>query len=353
MAAEGKKVVSAPMGPGAPPRDGAEPYGRFETDERFQGLEDPLSDVPDDTDVGAEEVLKDSHIAEVLGRLDRELIALKEVKERIRQIAALLVVDRLRRKIGLESDAPTLHMSFTGNPGNGTTTVASQMGKILFKLGYVRKGHVVTVTRDDLVGQYVGHTAPKTREVLKRAMGGVLFIDEAYHIYRVDNERDYGQETVEMLLQVMENDRQDLVVVMAGYKGHMDRFFSDVPGLSSRIAHHIDFPDYSVEELMDIARLMTEAQRYRLSPDAEKAFEEYLKLRMEQPRFANGRSVRNALDRVRMHQAIRLYDAAERGRTLTKGDLVTIQDEDVRQSRVFEGGVYEHPEEGSAESESS
>jgi len=334
------------MGPGSPPRDGAERYGRSEPDERFQGLTDPLKEIPDDTDVGAQDVLEDSHITEVLDDLDRGLIALNAVKDRIRQIAALLVIDRLRRKIGLEADAPTLHMSFTGNPGTGKTTVASQMGKILYKLGYVRKGHIVTVTRDDLVGQYVGHTAPKTREVLKRAMGGVLFIDEAYHIYRVDNERDYGQETVEMLLQVMENDRQDLVVIMAGYKGHMDRFFSDVPGLSSRIAHHIDFPDYSVEELMDIARLMTESQRYRLSPDAEKAFEEYLDLRMKQPRFANGRSVRNALDRVRMHQAIRLYDAAERGRTLTKKDLVTLQDEDIRKSRVFQGGVYESPSDG-------
>lgn len=343
---EGKEVVTAPMGPGAPPRDGAEIYGSFGTDDRFKDLADPLREIPDDADVGAGDILEDSHIAEVLGQLDRELVALNEVKERIREIAALLVIDRLRRKIGLEADAPTLHMSFTGNPGTGKTTVAMQMGKILYKLGYVRKGHLVTVTRDDLVGQYVGHTAPKTREVLKRAMGGVLFIDEAYHIYRVDNERDYGQETVEMLLQVMENDREDLVVIMAGYKDHMDRFFSDVPGLSSRIAHHIDFPDYSVDELMDIARLMTESQRYRLSPDAEKAFEEYLNLRMQQPRFANGRSVRNALDRVRMHQAIRLYEAAERGRTLTKKDLVTIEDEDIRRSRVFEGGVYEHPTNG-------
>ena len=352
--ADEKEIARAPMGPGSPPRDGAEIYGSSETDDRFKDLEDPLTEIPDETDVGAGDILADSHIAEVLNQLDRELVALSAVKERIREIAALLVIDRLRRKIGLEADAPTLHMSFTGNPGTGKTTVAMQMGKILFKLGYVRKGHLVTVTRDDLVGQYVGHTAPKTREVLKRAMGGVLFIDEAYHIYRVDNERDYGQETVEMLLQVMENDRQDLVVIMAGYKGHMDRFFSDVPGLSSRIAHHIDFPDYSVQELMDIARLMTESQRYRLSPDAEKAFEEYLKLRVDQPRFANGRSVRNALDRVRMHQAIRLYESAERGRTLTKKDLVTIQDEDVRQSRVFEGGVYDHQTNGRpAESEAS
>jgi len=231
-------------------------------------------------------------------------------------------------------------MCFTGNPGAGKTTVAMRMGEILYKLGYVRKGHLVSVTRDDLVGQYVGHTAPKTHEVIKRAMGGVLFIDEAYHIYRVDNERDYGQEVVEMLLQVMENQRQDLVVIMAGYKQQMDRFFSDVPGLSSRIAHHIDFPDYTVDELMEIARLMVEQERYRFAPDAEKAFEDYLILRMSQPRFANGRSVRNALDRVRMRQAIRLYEAASRGRNLTKKDLITLEAEDILKSRVFEGGVY-------------
>ncbi|MFN2388223.1 MAG: CbbX protein [Actinomycetota bacterium] len=284
--------------------------------------------------------MKDSRIEEVLDALDRELVGLREVKARIREIASLLLIDRLRRSIALEADAPTLHMSFTGNPGTGKTTVAMKMGKILYKLGYVRKGHLVSVTRDDLVGQYVGHTAPKTREVLKRAMGGVLFIDEAYHIYRVDNERDYGQETVELLLQVMENDREDLVVIMAGYKKQMDRFFSDVPGLSSRIAHHIDFPDYEVDELMAIGRLMTEQQRYRLAPDAEKAFEEYLSLRMEQPRFANGRSVRNALDRARMRQAIRLYEAAG-GRSLTKKDLITIEADDIQKSRVFEGGFYE------------
>src|SRR6202011_4821421 len=222
---------------------------------------------------------KDSRVDEVLAKLDRELVGLTAVKERIREIAALLLVDRLRRSLSLEAEAPSLHMSFTGNPGTGKTTVAMRMGQILYQLGYVRKGHLVVAGRDDLVGQYVGHTAPKTHEVLKRAMGGVLFIDEAYHIYRVDNERDYGQEAVEMLLQVMENQRQDLVVIMAGYKQQMDRFFSDVPGLSSRIAHHVDFPDYGPDELLDIARLMVGRQRYRLGTGAEGAFEAYLELR--------------------------------------------------------------------------
>ena len=328
------------LGTGMPAREGAAMYGTLEADERFADLEDPLNEIPDDTPVEAERAMAESHIKETLAQLDRELVALYEVKRRIREIASLLVIDRLRRLIGLEAEPPTLHMVFTGNPGTGKTTVATMMGKILFKLGYVRKGHLVSVTRDDLVGQYIGHTAPKTREVIKRAMGGVLFIDEAYSIYRVDNERDYGQEAVEMLLQVMENERQDIVVVMAGYKKEMDRFFSDVPGLSSRIAHHIDFPDYSTEELMDIGRLMTDQSRYRFSPDGEKAFQEYLAQRREQPRFANGRSVRNGLDRARMRQAIRLYDMAEKGHKLTKKDLVTLEAEDITGSRVFEGGAY-------------
>ncbi|MCA1673352.1 MAG: AAA family ATPase, partial [Actinobacteria bacterium] len=246
-------------------------YGRVEVDERFADLDDPLAEVPDDTEADLGSVIRDSRVQEVLDRLDRELVGLVEVKRRVAEIAALLLIDRARRTIGLESEAPTLHMSFTGNPGTGKTTVAQRMGEVLHKLGYVRKGHLVTVSRDDLVGQYVGHTAPKTREVLKRAMGGVLFIDEAYHLYRVDNERDYGQETVEMLLQVMENQRSDLVVIMAGYADKMDRFFSDVPGLSSRIGHHIDFPDYEIDELMGIAQIMVAQQNYRFSPDAEKA----------------------------------------------------------------------------------
>ncbi len=315
-------------------------YGRGDVDERFADLADPLEEVPDDAEADLDSVIGDSRIQEVLDRLDRELVGLVEVKQRVREIAALLLIDRLRRTMGLESEAPTLHMSFTGNPGTGKTTVAQRMGEVLHKLGYVRKGHLVTVSRDDLVGQYVGHTAPKTREVLKRAMGGVLFIDEAYHLYRVDNERDYGQETVEMLLQVMENQRSDLVVIMAGYADRMERFFSDVPGLSSRIGHHIDFPDYKIDELMGITQLMVGQQNYRFSPDAEKAFQDYLSRRMEQPRFANGRSVRNALDRLRMRHANRLWEAVSEAqdRKITKGDLVTIQAEDIMKSRVFEGG---------------
>jgi probable Rubsico expression protein CbbX len=338
-----KKPPAPPMGPGMV-RPEVERFGETETDSVFDlaGINDPLAEIPDDLVVDAGKLFNDSRIFDVLDALDRELVALDVVKRRVREVASLLLIDRLRRTLNLESEQPTLHMSFTGNPGTGKTTVAMKMGQILWKLGFVRKGHIVVASRDDLVGQYVGHTAPKTREVLKRAMGGVLFIDEAYNMYRVDNERDYGQETVEMLLQVMENDRQDIVVIMAGYEKQMNRFFADVPGISSRIAHHLTFPDYEVPELMAIARLMLATQRYRFAPDAEKAFEEYITLRKGQDNFANGRSVRNALERLRMRQAIRLFDAANRGRKLTKGDLVTIEAEDVLQSRVFEGGVFDN-----------
>ncbi len=288
------------------------------------------------TEAEAMEALRDGSVQAVLDQLDSELVALQEVKGRIREIAALLLIERLRKAAGLVSRPPTLHMSFTGNPGTGKTTVAMRMGEVLHRLGYVRKGHVVVVTREDLVGQYVGHTAPKTREALKRAMGGVLFIDEAYTIYRLDNERDYGQEAVELLLQAMENDRHDLVVIFAGYKDKMARFFADVPGISSRIAHHIDFPDYEAGELTAIASLMLDAQNYRLSEPAERAFEDYLGRRREQPNFANGRSVRNALDRARMRHAVRLYSAALKGGPPTIDQLATIEAEDILRSRVFQ-----------------
>ncbi|TAM38749.1 MAG: CbbX protein, partial [Rhodanobacter sp.] len=249
-------------------------------------------------------------------------------------IAALLVIDKLRLNLGLAAVAPSLHMSFTGNPGTGKTTVALRMAEILHRLGYVRKGHLVAVTRDDLVGQYIGHTAPKTREVLKKAMGGVLFIDEAYYLYRPENERDYGQEAIEILLQVMENQRDDLVVILAGYKDRMDTFFKSNPGLSSRIAHHLDFPDYAVDELSQIARRMLAQQHYRFGEGTAEVFRDYLELRMAQPHFANARSVRNALDRARLRQASRLF--AERDRVLGEADLTTLVPADFLASRVFQ-----------------
>jgi probable Rubsico expression protein CbbX len=276
-------------------------------------------------------------IQAVLDQLDEELVGLRPVKARIREIAALLVVNRARRELGLESAPPSLHMSFTGRPGTGKTTVAERMSKILHGLGYVRKGHVVTATRDDLVGQYIGHTAPKTREMLKKAMGGVLFIDEAYYLYRPENERDYGAEAIEILLQVMENNRDDLVVIFAGYKERMDVFYQSNPGLSSRVANHIDFPDYSATELLAIAKLILASENYRFSEAATEVFAEYILRRMQLPFFANARSIRNAIDRARMRQANRLFNGM--GSRLSKLDLMTIEAEDITASRVFQGVV--------------
>lgn len=277
-----------------------------------------------------------SGVREVLDELDAELIGLAPVKQRIRETAALLLVDRARRSMGLAHETPTLHMSFTGNPGTGKTTVALKMAGLLHRLGYVRKGHLVSVTRDDLVGQYIGHTAPKTKEVLKKAMGGVLFIDEAYYLYKPDNERDYGQEAIEILLQVMENNRDDLVVIMAGYADRMDRFFSANPGFRSRIAHHIEFPDYTDAELSRIAGSMLETQGYRFDKDGAAAMDQYVGLRRQQPHFANARSIRNALDRARLRQANRLFEQDD---PVDAATLSTITEADLRASRVFSGGL--------------
>jgi probable Rubsico expression protein CbbX len=272
-------------------------------------------------------------IASVLAQLDRELIGLAPVKTRIREIASLLLVERIRQKMALATSFPTLHMSFTGNPGTGKTTVALRMAGILHRLGFVRRGHVISVTRDDLVGQYIGHTAPKTKEILKKAMGGVLFIDEAYYLYRPENERDYGQEAIEILLQVMESQREDLVVILAGYGERMEKFFQSNPGFRSRIAHHVDFPDYSDDELLAIAELMLVAQKYHFSSDARSAFVRYIAARKTQPLFSNARSIRNALDRVRLRQANRIVSNLDR--ILTSDDVMSIEAEDVLASRVF------------------
>ncbi len=278
-----------------------------------------------------------SGVAEILEELDRELIGLAPVKKRIRETAALLLVDRARQKLGLAHETPTLHMSFTGNPGVGKTTVALKMAGLLHRLGYVRKGHLVAVTRDDLVGQYIGHTAPKTREILKKAMGGVLFIDEAYYLYKPDNERDYGQEAIEILLQVMENHRDDLVVILAGYADRMERFFASNPGFRSRIAHHIEFPDYTDEELLRIAESMLSRQEYAFDASSREAMRDYIAARKTLPHFANARSIRNALDRARLRHANRLFEAEDG--LINAEQLSTIKDIDIRSSRVFEGGL--------------
>jgi probable Rubsico expression protein CbbX len=289
------------------------------------------------TDVDLRKEFSEVGIGEVLEQLDRELVGLKPVKTRIREIASLLLIECIRKRMGLTAETPTLHMSFTGNPGTGKTTVALRMASILYKLGFVRRGQVVSVTRDELVGQYIGHTAPKTKEILKKAMGGVLFIDEAYYLHRPDNERDYGQEAIEILLQVMESQREDLVVILAGYGDRMDKFFASNPGFRSRIAHHIDFPDYSDSELLTISELMLNDQNYRFSDEAREAFARYVTLRKTQPLFSNARSIRNALDRIRLRQANRLVGDLDR--ILTVDDIQSIEASDVLASRVFSESV--------------
>ncbi len=285
-----------------------------------------------DTLVNLQEEYAKTQIQEVLDELEEELVGLIPVKTRIKEIAALLLIDRLRKSFNLAAGNPGLHMSFTGSPGTGKTTVAMKMADILNRLGYIKKGHLMTVTRDDLVGQYIGHTAPKTKEVLKQAMGGVLFIDEAYYLYKPDNERDYGAEAIEILLQIMENQRDDIVVIFAGYKEKMNKFYESNPGLSSRVTNHVNFPDYTAKELLAIAKLMLEDQQYRFEQEADLVLLNYAEKRMKQPHFANARSIRNAIDRARMRQANRIFGSKN---MLTKADLVTIKSEDILKSRLF------------------
>jgi probable Rubsico expression protein CbbX len=315
-------------GPGARMAFGTRPAAPAE--DTTSPTENPLTN-GDVIDLAAER--RRSGVDEVLRALDEELVGLAPVKARIRQIAALLLVDSARARFGLTTARPNLHMCFTGDPGTGKTTIALRMADLLKRLGYLERGHLVAVGREDLVGQYVGHTAPKTKDVLKRAMGGVLFIDEAYYLYRAENERDYGQEAIEILLQVMENQRQDLVVILAGYKDRMDTFFQANPGMSSRIAHHIDFPGYTLSELEQIGMLMLTRGGYELSPDACATFRDYLARRQQQPRFANARSVRNAVERARLRHASRLFDSE--ATQVSKADLVRLEPEDFLASRVF------------------
>jgi probable Rubsico expression protein CbbX len=344
--------VTAPAGRGAPPAPPRQGFG---------AAAQPVADSPaaPDQDEAVDTLPRDgvvdlagereaAGVDDVLRELDSELVGLVPVKQRVAEIAALLLVDRARRQFGLASQRPNLHMSFTGSPGTGKTTVAVRMAAMLHRLGYLRRGHLVAVTRDDLVGQYVGHTAPKTKEVVKRAMGGVLFIDEAYYLYRRENERDYGQESIEILLQVMENDRDDLVVVLAGYADRMDVFFQSNPGMSSRVGHHLDFPDYDVEELIGIAGLLLDKDRYQLAEDAGPVLREYITLRAQQPRFANARSIRNGLERARLRQARRLVDA---GAPVTRDDLVTLTAQDFLGSRVFSSPPAAQPEPGAPHDE--
>jgi len=292
-----------------------------------------MNDMPDSQPAGTvDEFMFKEGVQDQLDKLDRDLIGLVAVKSRVKEIAALLVLDKMRRKLGFETSVPSLHMSFTGAPGTGKTTVAVRMGQILAKMGYARRGHVVLATRDDLVGQYVGHTAPKTKEMIKKAMGGVLLVDEAYYLYNASNDRDYGQESIEILLNVMENNQDDLVVAVAGYKDRMDKFFSYIPGMMSRIGNHIDFPNYKADELVDISSVMSRDLEYDIDADAYPVFKDYIERRMDLPFFSNARTVRNAMDRARMNAAIRTFEKfaiqGENGGVCTVEDLKSIRKED-------------------------
>ena len=292
-----------------------------------------MQEMPDSQPAGTvDEFMFKEGVQDQLDKLDNDLIGLLAVKSRVKEIAALLVLDKMRRKLGFETSVPSLHMSFTGAPGTGKTTVAVRMGQILAKMGYSRRGHVVLATRDDLVGQYVGHTAPKTKEMIKKAMGGLLLVDEAYYLYNASNDRDYGQESIEILLNVMENNQDDLVVAVAGYKDRMDKFFSYIPGMMSRIGNHIDFPNYKADELVAIANVMARDLEYDIDQDAFPVFKDYIERRMELPYFSNARTVRNAMDRARMNAAIRTFEkfAIEgvNGGVCTVDDLKCIRKED-------------------------
>ena len=310
------------------------------TNSNLQELNSVVDDLTSEDLIDLQKEYQASNVQDVLDQLDQELVGLSPIKTRIKEIAALLLVDRARKSFELASETPTLHMSFTGNPGTGKTTVALRISQILHRLGYVREGHLVSVTRDDLVGQYIGHTAPKTKDAIKKAMGGVLFIDEAYYLYRPENERDYGQEAIEILLQIMENNRDDLVVILAGYKDRMDTFFHSNPGFRSRIAHHLDFPDYSAKELFAIANLILDQQHYNLSKSGANALREYIDLRMKLPQFANARSIRNALDRTRLRQANRLFKNSKT-KKFTKRELMMLEADDFYASRVFREGMLD------------
>merc|ERR1711990_911536 len=290
---------------------------------------DRLNAIPEDAEAGTvEEFMYKDGVKDILEKLDHDMVGLLPVKSRVREIAALLVVDKLRRNLGLDTSVPSLHMCFTGAPGTGKTTVAMRMGQILQRMGHCRSGHLVVATRDDLVGQYVGHTAPKTKEVIKKAMGGVLLIDEAYYLYNAANDRDYGQESIEILLNVMEQNTEDLIVVLAGYKDRMDTFFSFIPGMSSRVGNHIDFPNYETDELVEIAKVMIRDLEYELDDTAAATFERYIDKRKGMPFFSNARTVRNAMDRARMNSAIRIFNTGITGQAVTVKDLKTITGSD-------------------------
>jgi probable Rubsico expression protein CbbX len=270
-------------------------------------------------------------IEDILHSLDKELVGLKSVKNRMREISSVLLFDRIREIQELPVLNSSLHMAFTGRPGTGKTSVAGKIALVLRNLGYLTKGHITNVTREDLVGQYVGHTAPKTREQLQKARGGILFIDEAHHLYKPDNERDYGAEAIELLLQVMENQRDDLIIIFGGTKNKLEGFFNSNPGVSSRIGNHVDFPDYNVSELTEITEfVLNNENRYKFKSDTLEVLIFYLTQLVKFPAFANVRTVKIFLNQLLSYQAIRVEKTLSNTGTLDYEALVNIKKEDFK-----------------------
>jgi probable Rubsico expression protein CbbX len=268
-------------------------------------------------------------IEDILSTMDKELVGLKNVKNRVKEISSVLLFDRIREIKELSSLNSSLHMAFTGRPGTGKTSVAAKIALVLRSLGYLTKGHITNVTREDLVGQYVGHTAPKTREQLQQAQGGILFIDEAHHLYKPDNERDYGSEAIELLLQVMENQRDDLILIFAGGKANIDKFFNSNPGISSRIGNHVDFKDYDVADLTDITKfLLHNDNRFKFTDEALEILVFYIGQLISFPAFANARTVKVFLNQLLAYQAVRVENLLLKNGNLNYDDFVTITKDD-------------------------
>lgn len=270
-------------------------------------------------------------IEKVLGTLDAELVGLENVKGRVREISSVLLFDRIREIQELPTLNSSLHMAFTGRPGTGKTSVAAKIALVLRNLGYLTIGHITNVTREDLVGQYVGHTAPKTREQLQKARGGILFIDEAHHLYKPDNERDYGAEAIELLLQVMENQRDDLIFIFAGGKDKIDSFFNSNPGISSRIGNHVDFLDYEVDELVQISQfLLHNENRYQFTSEAIEILKYYIAQLVKFPAFANVRTIKIFLNQLLSYQSIRVEKTLTEKGELRYDSLIKIEKNDFK-----------------------
>lgn len=269
-------------------------------------------------------------VLDVIEMINKEFINLSDVKKQIEEISSLLIFDKIRKANNFAPLINCMHLVFTGKTGTGKTVVGVKMALILRNLGYLTKGHILTVSRDDLVGQYIGHTAPKAADCLQQANGGILFIDNAYTIYQPDNERDYGSEAVEMILQVMENQRDDLVIIFSGEKEKMEKFFHTNPGISSRVGNHIHFKDYTVNDLIKIAdSLLLKEYRYKINIEALKILEFYLSQLVQHETFINARTVKALVNQLLCYHAANLEQKLEEKKQLDYESFITLNQEDL------------------------